>query len=361
MLAPVRRTTRRRWTLARLALIALVASVSLGGCRACAGPVNASPGLRWWLFANFGASKICPEMIKRGVGLKLQSRGNSIGRFFPTGCTIDVNGEAQTVTVNFSGHGYGYMPVTRRFGFTASASVEYRPDFYFGEEAVYVWGVVNRIPNGPNFQVGYIENGAVDLATAFTPLGGLANMFGNQIVAGEVTKGFTVLENWETDSKTFTLGIIKPPQKPHTPYDVSQDDVYTFANEAIDVNYNQRDFLGPFEVVDNRQILMMKMFLQGPAVDVMVVDKQVGDQWRDAYIQGRPLGPPPGPVRAGGPLQPGREVRTAYSLPPGQYYVVVDHTQYAGTVNPPPAGLLSPITGGGPIAKITYVAQLGER
>jgi hypothetical protein len=180
MLAAVRRAKLANWGLARLALVALVASVSLVGCRACAGPVNASPGLRWRLFSNFGASQICPEMIKRGVGLKMQSRGNSIGRFFPTGCTIDVDGARQTVTVNFTGHGYGYTTITRRFGFTASASVEYRPDFYFGEEDVYVWGVVNRIPNGPNFQVGYIENGAVDLATAFTPLGGLANMFGNR-------------------------------------------------------------------------------------------------------------------------------------------------------------------------------------
>jgi hypothetical protein len=237
--------------------------------------------------------------------------------------------------------------------------VEYRPDFYIGDEDIYVWGKVNRIVRGPDFKVGYIENGVVDVATAFTPLGGLANMFGNQIVAGEVTRGFTVLENLDTETKTFGLGIINPPAKPNTPYDVSADERYTFANESIEVAYNQRDYLGPFEVVDGDQQLLVKMFLQGPSVEILVVNKVIGDQWRDDYIQGRPLGPPPGPIAAGAALQPGQELRSGFRVPPGQYYVVVDHTQYAGVVAPPAASILNAVTPG-PAATIQYVIQLGE-
>jgi hypothetical protein len=298
-------------------------------------------------------------MQKVGIGLKLQDRGPSIGRFFPTGCSVDVRNDTQTVVVSFNGHGYGFMPVTKRFGFTCNASVEYEPDFYLGEEDVWVWGKHRRNIVGPTFQVGYIEQGVIDMATAFTPLGGLANMFGGQIVSGELTRGFTVVMNDETESKSFALGILQPPSKPMTPYNVSAEEIYTFANETIELNYNQRDFLGPFEIADADQQLLVKMFLQGPQVEILVINKVHGDQWRDEYIQGRPLGPPPGPVLGGSALNPGAELRTSFRLPAGQYYIVVDHTQSAGNVMPPPAGLLSPVTGG-PVARISYTIQLDE-
>jgi hypothetical protein len=343
---------------AALALGVLVLAVVGVGCPCIRGPVNASAGLRWWLFSNFGASKICPEMIKRGVGLRMQDRGAMVGRFFPNQCGLDVNGNTQTVTVHFSGTGYAYTPLTKRVGFSTTASVEYRPDFYLTEDDIYVWGKVNRIVQGPSFRLGYVENPVADAATAVTPLGQIANLFGNQIVSGELTRGFTVVQNDETETKTFALGLLMPPQKPHTPFDVEGDERHTFANETVQVQWQQRDFLGPFDVVDTDQVLTMKMFLEGPAVDVMVVSKQVGDIWREAYQTGRPMGPPPGPVMAGGPLQPQRDQLASYRLPPGQYFVVIDHSQYAGTVNPPPASPLNPL--GGPGVKLSYVAQLAD-
>ena len=348
-----------RTAAAALALTVLVVAIGIGGCRCLRGPINASPGLRWWLFSNFGAQQICPEMLKRGMGLRMQDRGNMVGRFFPSGCTVEVNGDQNTVTLHFSGTGYAYTPVTRRVGFEASGSVEYRPDFYMGEDDIYVWGKLNRIVNGPHFNLQYVENPLADAATAVTPLGTIANLFGNQIVTGELTRGFTVLENWDTETKTFALGIINPPMKPHTPYDVSKDEHYTFANESVEVQWNQRDFMGPFEVLDSDQQLQVRMMLQGPAVDILVVHKQVGDIWRDSYQQGHPLGPPPGPVLGGVALQPGPELRNAFRVPPGQYYIVIDHTQYAGTVMPPAGNPLNPL--GGPAAVVTYTVQLGER
>ncbi len=359
MLTLVRPSKRLKWRVpASLVLTVLVLAVVGVGCPCLRGPVNASPALRWWLFSNFGASKICPEMIKNGVGLRAQDRGPAVGRFFPTGCTVDVNDDQQTVIVNFIGTGYATTAISGRVGFQCSASVEYRPDFYMGEDDLYVWGKVNRIVNGPKFELGYVENRIADVATQMTPLGTIANLFGNQIVAGELTRGFTVVENWDTETKSFSLGVIQPPQKPRTPYDVSEDENHTFANESIEIQYGQRDYLGPFEVVDSDQRLLMKMHLQGPRVDVMVVQKNIGDLWRESYQQGRPLGPPPGPVAGATVLEPGRESKVAYNLRPGHYYVVVDHTQYAGVVAPPPVSLLAPLSG--PLARITYVAQLAE-
>lgn len=335
-----------------MAAIALLLAVA-PGAKCFRGPVNASPQLRWWLFSNFGASKICPELNTQGLPLRLQEGGPAVGRFFSTTCNVDVRGDTQTVVVNFSGRGYAFMPVAKRVTFDASASVEYRPDFYLGDEDIYVWGKVNRVVAPPNFQTRSVENALAGFAA-----GTLGNTFGNQIVAGELTKGFTVLQNWDTDTKTFTMGVINPPAKPRTPYDVSEDEVYTFANETIEVSHNQRDYLGPFEVVDDDQMIGMRMFLQGPAVDVLVVNKPTGDAWRNAYIEGNVNAPPPGPIVAGGPLAPNRESRPTFRVPPGVYYVVVDNTAAVGQVSPPPTNLLNPV--GGPVARISYAAQLIE-
>ena len=289
----------------------------------------------------------------------MQDRGPAVGRFFPTSCKVDLVPGQQVITVHFAGAGYAYTPMTKRVGFTATDSVRYRPDFFMTSEDIYVWGKVDRIVAGPQFKMVYVENQLANAAAAVTPLGMVASQFGNQIVAGELTRGFTVVQNWETESNTFSLGIVSPPQRPHTPFDVSRDEMHTFANETVEVQYNQRDFIGPFEVVGAGQSLALKLFLQGPAVDIMIVDQAMGMRWREDYRLGRPMGPPPGPVRAGLALQPGREFRGNYPLPPGKYFVVVDHTQYAGTVAPPAANPLNPLVG--PVARMSYVAQLAER
>jgi hypothetical protein len=349
---PSRRGIRR----AGGALGLLVLAVAGAGCPCIRDTVNASPGLRWWLFSNFGASKICPELIKKGVGLRLQERAAAVGRFFPNQCSVDVNEEKETIVVSFSGTGYAFTPLTRRVGFSTVASVEYRPDFYMGEDDMYVWGKVNGIVNGPSFKLGYVENIIANTATSMTPLGTIANLFGNQIVSGELTRGFTVVRNDETGDD-FAMGILMPPQKPHHPFDVSQSEFYTFANESVEVHANQMDFLGPFEVVEAGQTLTLKYSLVGPAVDVLVVDKITGDAWRETYQTGRPLGAPPGPILAGAPLQPGPDVRQNYQLAPGQYYVVIDNSPFVGTVAPI-VFAITPLTD--PTAQLTYVAQLAE-
>lgn len=340
---------------AALGLGVLVLALVGAGCPCLRGPVNSSPSLRWWLFSNFGASKVCPEMLKRGMALKMQDTGPAVGRFFPTQCTVDVNDDAQVITVNFAGTGYAYTPITRRVGFSTTASVEYRPDFYLGEEDMYVWGKVNRIANNPAFQLGYVENPLVGGATSMTPLGTVANMFGNQIAIGELTQGFTVVRN-EDRGDDFSLGILMPPVRPHHPFDVTDSEDFTFANETTEIHAGQMDFLGPFEIVDSDQYLLMRYSVQGFAIDAMVVDRRTGDLWREAYQTGRPVVPVPGPILAGGPINAGPEVRVPYRVAPGQYYVVVDHSSLVGTVAPPATFI--PLSD--PLVRLSYVAQLVE-
>jgi hypothetical protein len=337
-----------------LTLLAMVVAMTFSGCRCLAGPVNASPELRWFLFSNFGASKVCPEMLKHGVPIRLEQRSAAIGRFFPMQCTFQVDDQRQTMTVNVSGTGYGYVPPAKRVGFALTASVEYRPDFQIAGNDIYVWARMNRIVQGPNFQLGYVENPIVDVLGNIPPFGSLANLFGQQVVTVAMTQGFTVIHNDEGND--FALGILFPPAKPHHPFQVTDSERHTYANETIDVHANQRDYLGPFEIAKSGQALYLTLALQGQPVDVMLVSKQTGDIWRESYQTGKPLGPPPGPVLAGAPLAAGRTDNRRYELPPGHYYVVIDNTSAAGTVNPPPT--LLPLSDAN--AHLSYVIQLAD-
>lgn len=319
----------------------------------CSSIVNASPGLRWWLFSNFGAERICPEMMKTSVTLRMQDRAPGIGRFFPTQCSYNVNDESQTLSVSVGGTGYAYLPPAKRVGFNMSVSVEYRPDFMIAGDDLYVWGKFQRIVQGPNFQLGFVENKVLDVATAVTPLGSAANFLGNQVVTGFLTRGFTVVDNDDT-GREFALGILNPPAKPFKPIEVTDDDAFTFANESIDIYVGQRDFLGPFEVADSDQFLQMKMNLTGTPIELMIVQKSIGDQWRDQYQKGWAAGAPIG-ITAGSPIQPGTSTRK-FKVPPGLYYVVIDNTSTAGVINPPLS--LNPLLDAS--SRLSYVAQLIE-
>jgi hypothetical protein len=87
-------------------MIVLALAFTGAGCPCVRSAVNASPELRWWLFSNFGASKICPEMLKRGVPLKLPQLGNaSVGRFFPNQCFVQVDENRHAIVMSASGTG----------------------------------------------------------------------------------------------------------------------------------------------------------------------------------------------------------------------------------------------------------------
>ena len=62
-----------------MAIGAIAAAFSVAGCPCLETVVNPSPALQWWLFSNFGASRVCPEMLKMGVPLRLQNGQPAIG------------------------------------------------------------------------------------------------------------------------------------------------------------------------------------------------------------------------------------------------------------------------------------------
>jgi hypothetical protein len=204
-----------------------------------------------------------------------------------------------------------------------------------------------------------VENPLIDMAANLPPVGSFASFMGNQVVAGVMAQGFTVIHNDRGDD--FSLGQIYPPARPRHPFQLmGSNDRFVFANETVDVQGNQRDYLGPFEITSQGQALYFTATATGAPVDVMVVNKVTGDMWRDLYQRGS-IGAPPGPVPAGAPLTPGMQMNQRWALPPGLYYVVIDNTAAAGIVNPSVAtSIWSPITGGGGGVQVSYLAQLGQ-
>jgi hypothetical protein len=323
------------------------------GCGLFKGPVNASPSLRWWLFSNFGAGRLCPEMLQRSAALRMAPDPNAIGRLFPSSCQTTLNDSAQTVTLSFAGSGFAWTPVAGRIAFNVMASVEYRMDFYLADDAVYIYARPARTVLGPTFQVTSVENRLVNWA-AQGPGGYLVNSFGGQIVSGELASGFTVVH--ADDGDAFTLGILNPPARPAQPFNTSKGR-YAIVNETSEVHADQLDIAGPLTVASNDQALFVRLAVQGPPVDVLLIRRGTGDLWRQGLQNGLALGPPPEAPISAFSLTPGAELRQRFPLPPGQYYLAVDNSTRVGSTNPPfsPLGTLGQNT-----AIVSMAVELGD-
>jgi len=336
----------------RAAVLGLAAS-SVLGCSLFKGPVNASPELRWWLFSNFGAGRLCPEMLQRSAALRMAPDPNIVGRLFPASCQTNVNDSAQTVTLSFSGSGFAWTPVAGRIAFSVMASVEYRMDFYLADDAVYIYARPARTVLGPTFQVTSVENRLVNWA-AQGPAGYLVNSFGGQIVSGELASGFTVVH--ADDGDAFTLGILSPPARPSQPFNTSKNR-YAMANETSEVHTDQLDLVGPLTVAKSDQALFVRLAVVGPSVDVFLIRRGTGDLWRQGLQNGLALAPPPEAPISSFSLSPGPELRQRFPLPAGQYYLAVDNSARVGTTNPPfsPLGALGQNT-----ALVSVAVELGD-
>jgi hypothetical protein len=337
----------------KLAVLGALSLLGATGCGLFRGSVNASPELRWFLFSNFGAQRMCPEMLKRGAPLKLGAQGNVIGRFFPERCSHQVNDAAQTITLAFSGTGFAWTPVAGRVGFAVSATIDYRMDFFMGEDLTYIWARPARIAYGPDFRMGAIENPLVDWA-AQGPAGYMVSTFGSQIVEGQLSSGFTVVHSDEGDE--FSIGLLSPPARP-TKYFASSGGRVVLERDNTEVRVDQVDLIGPLEVPDSGQALFLRFQVTGPALDVLVIRRGAGDLWRSGLQLGAPLSAPPEAPLAMFTLQPGQEARQRLPLPAGQYYVVLDNSSRMGAVNPPwsPLGIV-----GGSSAAVAYSAEVGD-
>jgi hypothetical protein len=332
-------------------MLTLALAVSAVGCPCVRSAVNSNETIRWWLFSNFAASKICPEMLKRGVPLKLAVLGpSSIGRFFPQQCAVRIDDNTRTMVMDATGTGYVVLPLTRRVGFYCGVSVEFRPDFRLEEDATYVWGRYNRVLAPPDLRILGVENPVVSLATR-TPIGDVATLLGQGVVESELARGFTVVRL--DDGDDFTLGILMPPDRPKRQF-ASGSDRTVLGSDAIELHAASRDYLGPFEVAQNGAALYVKLRVAGAPVDYFIVDRGLGDAWRQPYQAAFPIGPPPGQPIAYGQAQSG-DVTRAFAVAPGSYYLVVENRA------PAPAAILGMPMPFEQMTHVSYAVELGDR
>jgi hypothetical protein len=344
-----------RIRLAFLVIIALALGASTSGCGCINSAVNSSDSARWWLFSNFGAQKICPEMKKRGVPLKMSALGpQTVGRFFPQECQVSVDEAHHTIAVQASGTGYVMLPLTRRVGFFCGIQVEYRPDFRLTDDGLYVWGQFNRVLAPPDLRILGVENPLVNLATR-TPVGDVATLLGQGVVESEVGRGFTVVR--QDDGDDFTLGHLEPPAKPPRAFKTGKNRTM-LATDSVQIAPASREYLGPLDVNENSSALYFHSRLAGQGLVFAVVERATGDYWRGSYQAGQPLGPAPGPTVTFGNIMPG-EGEQKIAVPKGQYYLVVENQAPAPAA---PLGLpLGALGGGGSNADLAYSIEEGDR
>jgi hypothetical protein len=337
---------------------AILVCLSIEAMSACAwfrSTVNDSPGLRWWLFSNFGAQKVCPKVLTSGVPLRIDSSGPIIGRFFPNECQQRVDDSRQTMALTFAGTGFAWTPIAGRVGFRASATAEYRMDFRMESDALYVYAVPSGAPTAaPQFQLGAVENSVVNWA-AQGPAGYLASTFGSQIITSHLAAGFTAIRSDSGDE--FALGHLVPPQRPPKPYSLSSDDRISLVNETAEIHMGQIDIAGPLAVEDDGQALFFRARVEGPDIDAFVYARYAVDAWREGLQTGAALAPPPVAPVATYSFASGVETSLTLRVSKGNYVLVFDNSNKLGQKSPP-FNLLGMIGSGA--AKVSYAIEVGK-
>jgi hypothetical protein len=317
-----------------------------------AGVVNdpANKSLRFDLL-KFGLERFCVEMQRRGAPLKLSDSEPVLGRFFAESCQARVIDEEQrqSVVVSYSGSGYGWTNLTGRLGFSSSGSVEYATDFQQHSDAMYIYFRPRSVA-GIAFRTLLIESPIAQIGLGVTGVDPSA--IGQDIVRRQIERGFTVIRHSAQGDAEFSPGLVPLGRRPFRPFQVVSSDKRTLDDDRTEVHTGQQDFVGGLYVPDRGRKLSLNLSLDGvAAVDVLVVPEADGLAMVRGYVnQAGPTRLLRAPV-ADAELRAGQPLRIEFSVQPGNYYLVLDHSAGAGRSNPP---------AGDQAAKIDYLVQLGE-
>lgn len=314
-------------------------------------PANKS--LRFDLL-KFGLEQFCLEMKRRGAPLKLRDGEPVIGRFFAETCDSQIvdNPPYQSFIVRYSGRGYGWTNVSKRLGFATSGMIEYAPDFQLHDDAMYVYFRPRNI-NAASFTTTLVESSLLQTGMALAQIN--ADELGRNMVLGQLQRGFTVIRYSRRGETDFASGLISPGGRPFRPFNVVRSEKLTLDNDRTDVHAGQQDFVGGFTVTDDDQALYLTVSIDGaPGIDVLLVPEGMGDQVLAGYTAR------PGPSGLlGAPLADDAVVRgslfqRAIKVPPGTYYLLLDHSAGLGRTAPPQQ-LFDDRA-----ATVDYLVQLGD-
>jgi hypothetical protein len=334
------------------------------GCSSCSGAAQGMLGIMPGVvndpsnhalrmaILKFGMGEFCHQMQTHDAPLALAPGAPVVGRFYPaTQCQTQElqNGDW---FVQFSGFGYAWTNLSRKVTFTMSGAVDYNADFQMSGSTMYIYFRPRQVTSS-NFATRVIEQ---PVASFLNSVSNLGDTFGRQLVNGQLGAGFTVIRE-SNGSADFSVGIVEVGKRPQHPIDIHGSDRVTWENARVEVHGNERDFVGPIEVTDSGRAIYVSGQVDGiPAVDVLLLKRDVGDASLQLFLNYPQSGPLSGAPLAQTVMQQGAGFTHAFPVPPGQYYVVFDNTPTAGTVAPPvPVNLL---TDSG--AVVSYAAQIGD-
>lgn len=295
---------------------------------------------------------MCTQLKNRNAPLKMSADSPITGRFYPNQC--QATGD-DSLNLSFAGYGYAWTNVTKKVTFTGTAAAGFHYDFKVPETGdcdIYAYFRAFRIDSA-TFTTHRLESA---LATAFNGQA-FGDTFGKQTLNQKLQDGFTVIAHGGEASNTeVALGIVPVGQKPFHPYQWTKGDgKVTYENDRTEVHQNQRDFVGPIVVEENKRALYVQAKLDGaPAVDVLVMRKADAESALQAYFEMPTASTMPGMPLASDVLSAGKAMQRTIVVPAGTYYVVFDNTSSAGQTMPVVNALDDRA------AVINYLIQIGD-
>jgi hypothetical protein len=298
---------------------------------------------------RFGLERFCEEMMARGAPLKLHDDDPVMGRFYADSCQSQIL-DAQnrnTLVVQFGGRGFAWTNLTGRIGFHTRGLVELSPDFRLKDDTLYVYFRTDKV-DASEFAMTLVESPTA--TTALRASGISPEEVGRSIVNAQLSRGFTVIRYDNEGLTDFELGLVPVGTRPFRPYTVVSSDKVTLGNGRTEVQPNQQDYIGRFDVTSDDEALTLTMKLDGAAaVDVAILPARNVPQMLDQYLSvpgPAPLSTQPNFLAQLGNTAP---LKAEVPLPEGQYFLVIDHSNAIGTT---PAGTSA--------AKVDYLVQRGD-
>lgn len=299
---------------------------------------------------KFGLKEFCNELMLRGAPLRLADGQPVIGRFFGESCqaksveTLDKS----SVIVQFGGRGFAWTAGTGRLGFRARGLLELAPDFRIHEEAMYVYFRPVQVDTS-DFELLMTERPIAQTAAAIA--GFTEKEVGQAIINAQLGRGFTAIR-YDADGHTdFALGLVDRGKTPFRPFHVVSSPRTTMANGRTELFVGQQDLIGKIRVQKGESVTVTLRLEGTDAVDFALLSASAAAPHLDRYL-----------TRPG--LVPARVVPTFLSIattqaptkarvavPPGDYYVLLDHSAAWGETTPGEDALP---------ARVDYLVQTGD-
>ncbi len=280
-----------------------------------------------------GMTSVCDELRARSLPLRFRDEDPAIGRFFVTACSSPErpNGDVQ---IQFGGLGYVWTNLSLRIAFEASSAIEYDIDFLLEGSTMYVY-LRPRATAPPTFKARFVENSQVlALAGMFGVGPGMINGIGRQIMEAQLGHGFTLIRD-ESGTVELAPGVVPRGLRPTEAFTGLDRSKRALVNERSQVQSNQRDFLGPFDVPAGKRLGVYVNVEGAPGVEVVVMPQVAGDPWLLTYASQAATTPPPAAPLLDEVAATGAIYYRSVAVPPGSYYLVLDNTRAPG--RPPPA------------------------